>query len=292
MWALALCLAGRHAQADSAADSTAREFAELWTQQSWEGVAYAIHPAELDRVRKLVLDAVEAESKDGAKDIRARIFGAGVTLDDVRHMTPQATMTALAKRFLSAPRAARKTRVIGSVKESGSLTHVLVRAYEDERGKASSSVLLVSLIPYGKEWAVAVPPELDEKIAAAIAGAEVGARNVAESRVAALDPEIAKLLDAGIAALKEGRCSDYYKDIMSPNFRKATASNALKTLIAQCDKNQATRDRTRLTLEIARGLRPAYQYGNTRAEFDMKGQGLPFDSFVVEMVDHKWYVAE
>jgi len=291
-WAVALALASALAHAESAGDRTARDFVEQWTNQSWESVAYAIHPAELDRVRKRVMGALEAESKDGASDIRTRLFGAGVTLEDVQHMTPQATMTALVKRFLTAPRAARKTVAIGSVKESGNLTHFIVRAYEDEKGKGASSVLLVSLIPYGKEWAAAVPAEVDEKIAAAIAGADVGARDVGESHVSALDPAIAKLLDSGIAALKEARCTDYYHDIMSPNFRKATSSSALKTLVEQCARNRTLRDRTRLTLEIARGLRPAYQYGNTRAVFDMKGQGLPFDRFVVELVDRKWYVAE
>jgi hypothetical protein len=290
--ALTLAFASMLAHGETAGDRTAREFVEMWTNQSWEGVAYAIHPDELDRVRKRVLGALEAEAKDGASDVRTRLFGAGVTLDDVEHMTPQATMTALVKRFLTAPRAAHKTVAVGSVKESGKLTHFVVRAYEDEKGKGASSVLLVSLIPYGQEWAAAVPAEVDETIAAAIAGAAVGARDIGERHVAALDPAIAKLLDSGIAALKEARCTDYYHDIMSPNFREATSKSALRTLVEQCSRNPAMRDRTRLTLEIARGLRPAYEYGNTRAVFDMKGQGLPFDRFVVELVDRKWYVAE
>jgi hypothetical protein len=207
-------------------------------------------------------------------------------------MTPHATMLIFVKRFLVAPRVMKKTKLIGKVKESDDVLHFIVRGWEDEKGREASSAMLVTLIPYGKQWAVAVPAELEEKIEVAIAGGAVGARDVGDSRVAALDPRIIALLDSGIAALKGVRCSEYYNDLMSPNFRKATAPTAVKTLIAQCEKNPAMRDKTRLALEIARGLKPRYEYGDTRAVFDMSRQGLPYERFVVEMIDKKWYVAE
>jgi hypothetical protein len=291
-WAMSLCLLGAVALAEPADVETATGFAQAWSQGDWEAVAYAIHPDELARVRKLALDAIEAEAKDGGKEIRTRLFGAAVSVDEARRMTPYATMTAFVKRFLVAPRAMKKTRVVGKAKESDKLQHYIVRGWEDEKGHGASSALLVTLIPYGKQWAVAVPAELEEKIEAAIAGGPVGARDAGDSRVAALDPGIARLLDSGIAALKDGRCSEYYNDMMSPSFRKATAPAAVKTLITQCEKNQSMRDKTRLALEIARTLKPRYEYGDTRAVFDMSGQGLPFDRFVVEKIDKKWYVAE
>ena len=283
------CLSG---YAESFDNTFARDFVTAWGREDWTEIGYAIAPDEQDRIRKLVLPAIETEAKDGGKDIRSRLFGAGVSVDDLRRMTPQLLMASLAKRFMSAPRAVKKTEIIGVVKESDKLHHYVVRGWEDERGRGASSVLLVTLVPYGKQWAAAVPAELEEKVMAALGGANVGARTVGESHVAVLDPAIEKLLDAGIAALKEARCGDYYNDLMSPNFRKATAPAALKTLISQCDKSAAVRDRTRLTLDIARGLKPRYEYSDTRAVFDMSNQGLPFDRFVVEQIDHRWYIAE
>jgi hypothetical protein len=291
-WTLSLCLFSAAAQAEPADSQFARDFAGAWSNEAWDAIALAIHPVELDRVRKRVLEALEAESKDGGKDIRTRLFGAAVSIEEIRRMTPHAVMTLLVKRFLTAPRAMKKTKLIGKVKESDELQHYVVRGWDDEKGKGASSVVLVSLIPYGKEWAAAVPAEIEEKVLAAIAGAAVGARDIGDGRIAALDPGIIKLLERAIAALKEARCSEYYNDIMSPNFRKATASAAVKTLITQCEKNAAMRDKTRLTLEIARNLKPRYEYNDTRAVFDMRGQGLPFERFVVEMIDRKWYVAE
>lgn len=290
-WILLTSLVSTVALAAPADEEFATGFAEGWSREAWEDVAYAIHPDELARVRKLALDAIESEAKDNSSEIRSRLFGVAVSVEDVRRMTPHNVMSLLVKRFLVAPRVMKKTRVVGKIKDD-KLEQVVVRGWADEKGKGPSSVLLVTLMPYGKQWAAVVPSELEEKIEAAIAGANVGAREVADSRVAALDPAIAKLLDSGIAALKDGRCSEYYNDIMSPSFRKATSPAAVKTLIAGCEKNATMRDRTRQTLEIARTLRPRYEYENTRAVFDMSGQGLPFDRFVVEKIDKKWYIAE
>lgn len=291
-FALALSLFCLSAHADSFDNTFARDFVTAWSREDWNEIGFAIAPDEQDRIRKLVLAAIETEAKEGGRDTRARLFGAGVSVDDLRRMTPQMLMASLAKRFMTAPRPVLKTQVIGMVKESDKLRHYLVRGWEDERGRGASSVLLVTLVPYGKQWAAAVPAELEEKIAAALAGSDSGARAVGESHLAVLDPAIAKLLDAGIAALKEARCGEYYNNLMSPNFRKATAPAAIKTLITQCDKSAAVRDRTRLTLEIAKGIKPRYEYSDTRAVFDMSNQGLPFDRFVVEQIDHRWYVAE
>ncbi len=284
-----ICLS---AYAESFDNTFARDFVTAWSREDWNEIGFAIAPDEQERIRKLVLAAIETEAKDGGKETRSRLFGAGVAVDDLRRMTPQLLMTNLAKRFMTAPRPVLKTQVIGMVKESDKLRHCLVRGWEDERGRGASSVLLVTLVPYGKQWGAAVPAELDEKIAAALAGSDIGGRVVGESHVAVLDPAIAKLLDSGIAALKDSRCGEYYNDLMSPNFRKATAPAALKTLITQCDRSTAVRERTRLTLEIAKGLKPRYEYSDTRAVFDVSNQGLPFDRFIVEQIDHRWYIAE
>lgn len=288
---LVLSVVAASASAAPADEEVATGFAEAWSREAWDAIAFAIHPDELARVRKLALDAVESEAKDGAKGVRTRLFGAAVSVDEIRRMTPHTMMGILVKRFLVAPRVMKKTRVVGKIKDD-KLEQVVVRGWTDEKGKGASSVVLVTLMPYGKQWAAVVPSELEEKIEAAIAGADVGARDVGDSHVAALDPAIAKVLDAGIAALKDGRCSEYYNDIMSPSFRKATSPSAVKTLIAQCEKNASMRDKTRTALEIAKGLKPRYEYDNTRAVFDMSGQGLPFDRFVVEQLDKKWYIAE
>jgi hypothetical protein len=45
-------------------------------------------------------------------------------------------------------------------------------------------------------------------------------------------------------------------------------------------------------LELARRQQPVLEANGTRASYDMKGQGLPFDHFTLERVGDRWYVAE
>ena len=79
---------------------------------------------------------------------------------------------------------------------------------------------------------------------------------------------------------------------MSPTFRNMTAPKALKTLIDQCMTYEDTRETYISALELARRMSPAYEQDGTRAIYDLRGQGLPFDRFVLEKVEDRWYVAE
>jgi hypothetical protein len=79
---------------------------------------------------------------------------------------------------------------------------------------------------------------------------------------------------------------------MSPNFRRVTSKRAIEALITSCQNSLGTRTMLLSTLHIVRGMEPHYEYEGQRAVFDLKGQGLPFDEFVLEQVDKRWYVAE
>jgi hypothetical protein len=79
---------------------------------------------------------------------------------------------------------------------------------------------------------------------------------------------------------------------MSPNFRRVTGKKALAALVAACQNSLGTRQMLLATLHIVRGLEPRYEYEGQRANYDLTGQGLPFDHFVLEQVDKHWYVAD
>ena len=47
------------------------------------------------------------------------------------------------------------------------------------------------------------------------------------------------------------------------------------------------------TLRIVQELQPRYDLGGTRAIYDVSGQGLPYERFVLERdKDQRWYIAE
>jgi hypothetical protein len=100
------------------------------------------------------------------------------------------------------------------------------------------------------------------------------------------------LLDSAAKSLSDGNCEDYYKKNMSPNFRRVTSKKALDALIASCTNSLGTREMLSSTIRIVRGLSPSYEYQGERAVYDLDGQGLPYDRFVLERVDNRWYIAE
>jgi hypothetical protein len=93
-------------------------------------------------------------------------------------------------------------------------------------------------------------------------------------------------------ALLENRCDDYYREYMSPNFRKTLSGKTLGTLINSCRNGIAQREVLIAALRIVRRQSPRYEYDGSRATYDVAGQGLPYDRFTVERVEGRWYIAE
>lgn len=105
-------------------------------------------------------------------------------------------------------------------------------------------------------------------------------------------PEILAMLSNAEKALLENRCDDYYREYMSPTFRKTLSGKALTTLINGCRNGIAQREVLIAALRIVKKLPPRYEYENSRAVYDVAGQGLPYDQFTVERLDGRWYIAE
>ena len=93
-------------------------------------------------------------------------------------------------------------------------------------------------------------------------------------------------------AVSSGNCEDYYGKYMSPNFRRVTSKTAREALISTCKNSSGTREMLLSTLRIVKGITPTYQYEGQRANFDLSGQGLPYDHFSLEQVEKHWYIAE
>lgn len=119
------------------------------------------------------------------------------------------------------------------------------------------------------------------------AGAATG-----DGEVARNTPEILAMLGAAEQSLVEGHCDDYYKQALSPTFRKTLSGRMIDTLIASCRNSIANREMLIAALRIVRKLPPRYEYDGTRATYDVAGQGLPYDRFVLEQIERRWYVAE
>ena len=159
---------------------------------------------------------------------------------------------------------------------------------------------MVGLMQYGQQWRAIVPTEIEAQLDDLIEGRASSAQAPPARRAAGaaapapqpLAPGISELLARAEAALAAGNCQEYYDQFMSPNFNRSTSRSARKTLLNACTNSESTRETMITTLRIVQELRPRYDLNGTRAIYDVSGQGLPYERFVVEREGDRWFIAE
>ncbi len=285
----------------------AGEFLSAVASGNAQAVAYAIHPAELDRLRIAITARLRDEAARGDGTLRSRLFGPAVGLGDVERMTSLAFYQAVGRRLVLRSREYEELKGLAAVRDGDAAVHVLVKGRQPKDRGRTEVVEVVTLLPYGKEWKAAVPGEVEAQIEDLLAGRGSGGRPT-ESAAGAVggqpaggsppapaasnSPEILSLLAGAEKALVEGRCDDYYKQYLSPTLRRSLSGRALDQLIASCRNSIANRELLIAALRIVRRLPPRYDFGGSRASYDVSGQGLPYDRYVLEQVDGRWYIAE
>jgi hypothetical protein len=251
------------------------------------------HPDELVQLRARVLTALEAEAQRGDSAIRNKLFGSAMSMDDVRRLTHENFFATLTQSFGMPAERIEEVKILGVVEENSQLVHAVARIVPPQGAQARPRVTVVSLIRYGKDWRVQLPALLQARIdAALIALGENAAAAAPTAPKVPTSPELMTALKSGSDTLRRGDCSEFFNEHMSPNFRSMTAPKALATLIKQCQTREETRETYIAALDLAQRLSPRYEQDGARAIYDMRGQGLPFQRFVLEKVDNRWYVAE
>ena len=280
--------------------NAALEFLQAVASGDPEAVAFAMHPDDLRALRLRILTLLHEEAKRGDSTVRNRLFGPARPLDEIEHLTDTGFYATLADRLYLPGREYDGGEGIASIADKDGKVEVLIRGRQPrDRGKVQV-VNVVTLKPFGKDWKAALPAEIEAQIEDLIAGrhgTSAAARTPAALRgggrsTAPAQPGIIELLATSEKLLSEGKCDLYYGKQMSPEFRRVTGNKALAALVAACQNSLGTREMLLATLHIVQGLEPRYEYEGQRATYDLTGQGLPFDHFVLEQVDKHWYVAE
>jgi hypothetical protein len=276
--------------------SAAQEFLAARASGDAQQIAAAIHPAELEELRTRILALLHKESARGDSTIRSRLFGPAEPLDAIERLTSANFYAAIATRLWMPGREYERVKAIGVVPGRDGTVHAIVEGVQPkERGSKLEVVELVTLRPYGKDWKATIPEEIEAQIDDLVHGRSSSVARGGSSGVAAgapTPPGITALLDSAERSLDANHCDEYYHERMSENFRRVTSKKALETLIAACQHNQGTREMLLATLRIVREKQPQFEYEGQRAVYDLSGQGLPYDRFVLEQVDRKWYIAE
>jgi hypothetical protein len=320
VWAGVCCLglAGPVGAADGsrAQQRAAEEFLAAVAGGDARAMAQAIHDDELSLLRKRLLDELQLEGDRSESLLRSRLFGSGMPLSDIERLTPQNFFVALAQRLRFGGRVFERIDWLAAIPDSGGMVQLVGRARPPNELGSVRVPVLVSLVPWGKDWKAALPLELQAQIedlskgrtrvpAATAAPAPASPAGVAPvpagqpavsarpTAAASLSPAAAlELLATAEENLQAARCADYYGKQMSPNFRRITSAKAYKALVAACEGRAEVRDRLLAAIRLARTVAPRFEYAGTRAIYDLRGQGLPFATLVLEQVDKRWYIAE
>jgi hypothetical protein len=295
-------------------ERAAAEFLAAVAAGDAQSVAFAIHPTELDRLRIMVVQRLREEAGRGESLMRLRIFGDAMPLAEIERLTSVNLFRALARRLTLRSRVYDKIDGLVAVRD-GNFVHVVVKGRQPrERGRVEV-VELVTLLPYGKEWKASIPLEVEAQIddlmngrarpaaAASISsgvptgggssGVPVGASTAAVTAPPARNTaEILALLEQAERTLVDGKCDRYYREYLSPELRRTLSGRTLDALVGSCSRSIASRELLIAALRIVRRSPPSFEAGGNRAVYDVEGQGLPYDRYVLERVDGKWYIGE
>ena len=323
---LLLVLAAGPAVADISGSQkkAAEEFLAAAVAGDPRAIALAIHEQQLELLRKRIVDELRLEADRNESLIRTRLFGSGMPLAEIERMTAQTLFVTLSNRLRFNPRRYESIDWLDAVKDDGGMVHVIGRLRPAKEDGNVRVPVLVSLVPWGKDWKAAIPFELQAQLddvrmgrtrapgvtiapAPAVSGAPGGAAPSsapgsgagagAPSAPAPAEGEgspkaILDLFTEAEANLANRRCEEFYSRNMSPNFRRTTAAKALRTLISACESREEIRERYISALQLARATPPRFEYPGTRAVYDLRGKGLPFAQLAVEQVDKRWYIAD
>jgi hypothetical protein len=302
---LAPCLAFAADKPSGAQKQAASEYLDAVASGSPQAVAFAIHPADLDALRTRILTQLREEAARGESTMRGRLFGSGKPLPEIERMTAIDFYSALGRKLYLFGREYKDADWVAAIPDKNGVVQVVLRGKQDKEHGKIDVVNVVSIRPYGKDWKATLPTEIEAQIddlmharrsiyaglplPVAAPGFPKPGSGSGETGLPNAIPELLK--NAG-KALAEPNCEDYYQKYMSPNFRKVTSKKALEALINACKNSMGTREMLVATVRIVKDLVPTFEYEGQRAVYDVSGQGLPFDRFVIEMVDKKWYIAE
>ena len=307
--AAVVCVAPPVAHADDLTGAQRRaalEFLQAMASGDAQAVAYALHPSEADRLRITLQQKLRTEAERGESTLRGRLFGVAMPLTDIERMTSVDLFRALGPKLGLRARSYAELQGLAAVRDGDRVLAVVKGKPPRERG-ATEVVEVVPLLPYGREWKAALPSEIDARIedllagrgsrrpggAAGVAAASVVAEGEATTGSAARStPDIIAMLSAAEQALVGGRCDVYHREHLSPSLRRGLGPRALDTLIASCSRSVANRELLIAALRLVQRTPPVYEAGGERAVYDLTGQGLPYDRYVLERIERRWYIAE
>lgn len=314
--AAAYAVAGHAAPAESVSGAqrkAAEQYLAVVSSAGAAGLAQILPQSELDALRTDLLGRLRKEDERSGATLRKRLFGNAATLAVLERQTNQSFFINLSRRLDLSARVVQDPEWLGAIRDGTDRVIVIVRGRTQDAKESPTVTQIIEMIADGKDWKPVIPGELRVQIDDLIRGRQVVRAaptpnnvgppppdGVAESAAAAATsdapatnpPAIIAMLRTAEQVLVAGKCDRYYKDYMSPSFRKTQSDKAMDTLIASCARSMGMRELLISSLRIVGQTAPQFEANGTQAVYDVSNQGLPYERFTLELIDNRWYIAE
>ncbi len=304
---------GAQADSVSAAQKRAAEgYLAAVSSAGAAGLVQLLPQTELDALRTDLLNRIRKEEQRGNATLRKRMFGTASSLASLERQTNQSFFINLSRRLELNARLLQDPEWLASIRDGNERAIVIVRGRVQDEKDTPAVTQFIEMVADGKDWKPVLPGELRVQIDDLVRGrqtriatasapqADSGAAEVdgvAANGGAGSSPTtnpvaIIAMLRTAEQVLVANKCDRYYKDYMSPNFRKTQSEKAMDTLIASCQRSMGMREILISALRIVAQSAPQFEANGARAVYDVANQGLPFDRFTLEMIDKRWFIAE
>ena len=313
----AACSAGGHAAQVESVSGAQKKAAEQYlaavSSAGAAGLAQILPQGELDALRTELLGRLRKEDERSGVTLRKRLFGSAATLAVLERQTNQSFFINLSRRLDLSARVVQDPEWLGAIRNGNDRAIVVVRGRTQDEKESPTVIQFIELVADGKDWKPVIPGELRLQIDDLIRGRQLvrpaaGATELAnngsadargdtasarpDAAAATNPPAIIAMLRTAEQVLVAGKCDRYYKDFMSPSFRKTQSDKAMDTLIASCARSMGMRELLISALRIVGQTAPRFEANGAHAVYDVSNQGLPYERFTLELIDNRWYIAE
>ncbi len=148
------------AQRGAAQRRAAEEYLAALSSGDARNIALTIHEDELEQLRKRLVDELKLEADRNESLVRSRLFGLGMPLADIERMTPPVFFTTLASRLRFSGREFDRVDWLDAVGDSGGMVQMIGRLIPRKDEGTVRVPVIVSIVPWGKDWKAALPLEL------------------------------------------------------------------------------------------------------------------------------------
>ncbi len=149
--------------------TTLDAYFSVLTTRDIDGISNLMTSGSMSRLRALMIEALQFEKARGGSALQQRFFGRPVSMEEIRGTPTALYLEQFAREVLGAANMQHffvdNRRILGQVKESDDMVHVVVRLFMHQEARRNSDILVYTLINEDGQWKLEFPPTIRQALA-------------------------------------------------------------------------------------------------------------------------------